>query len=71
MVVVCAPVVTFVLAPVIETSHQPTEWIDAERNTKSLEQWKGQQVAAFCGIGNPEAFCRTLTDLGISERGAA
>ena len=52
--------------PVIETNHEPTAWIDAERQTQPLDQWKGQSVAAFCGIGNPEAFRRTLLDLGMT-----
>jgi len=52
--------------PVILTSHRPTEWIDAERRTKPLEQFVGKRVAAFCGIGNPEAFRRTLVDLGVT-----
>jgi tetraacyldisaccharide 4'-kinase len=57
------------LAPqmqVILTSHQPTVWIDAERRTTPLEQFAGKRVAAFCGIGNPDAFRRTLVDLGMT-----
>jgi len=53
-------------APVVLTSHQPTEWSDAERRSKTLEQFKGRRIAAFCGIGNPEAFRRTLGDLGMT-----
>jgi tetraacyldisaccharide 4'-kinase len=57
------------LAPqalVVLTSHEPTEWIDASRRTVPLERLAGKQVAAFCGIGNPEAFRRTLADLGMN-----
>ena len=32
--------------------------------TAPLELLTGRPVAAFCGIGNPEAFRRTLADLG-------
>ena len=50
--------------PVVETRHQPTELINAERDSASLDLLRQKPVAAFCGIGNPEAFRRTLTDLG-------
>jgi tetraacyldisaccharide 4'-kinase len=53
------------------TKHQPTELIGLDGVTASVEELRGKPVAAFCGIGNPEAFRRTLTDLGadvIAER---
>lgn len=46
----------FPTLPVCTTAHQP---VDAE-------ELRGQRVAGFCGIGNPAAFRRTLTDLGAS-----
>ena len=55
-------------APLIETSHRPTAWIDAEHRTRPLDHWRGKAVLAFCGIGNPEAFRRTLLDLGMTVR---
>jgi tetraacyldisaccharide 4'-kinase len=55
-------------APVIETSHRPTVWMDAQRRTKPLEDLQGTPAAALCGIGNPEAFRRTLLDLGMTVR---
>jgi tetraacyldisaccharide 4'-kinase len=33
-------------------------------STESIESLTGQKIAAFCGIGNPGAFRRTLSDLG-------
>jgi tetraacyldisaccharide 4'-kinase len=54
--------------PVIQTSHQPTAWIDAEQRTSPLAQFQGRRVAAFCGLGNPEAFRKTLHDLGMTVR---
>jgi tetraacyldisaccharide 4'-kinase len=54
--------------PVIETSHQATAWVDAEQRTSPLERFQGRSVAAFCGLGNPDAFRRTLHDLGIVVR---
>jgi tetraacyldisaccharide 4'-kinase len=38
--------------------------INSSRAVTSLEELRGRPVAAFCGIGNPQAFRRTLTDLG-------
>jgi tetraacyldisaccharide 4'-kinase len=55
-------------ADVIETSHQPTAWVDADKRKSPLERFQGRSVAAFCGLGNPEAFRRTLLDLGITVR---
>jgi tetraacyldisaccharide 4'-kinase len=53
----CAPGV-----PVVETTHRPTELVN--RGTAPLERLQDRPVAAFCGIGNPEAFRRTLLGLG-------
>jgi tetraacyldisaccharide 4'-kinase len=50
--------------PVIETTHRPVEWVNGEGTTASLETLRGRPVAAFCGVGNPESFRRTLTDCG-------
>ncbi len=50
--------------PVIETTHRPVELVTCEGNTASLEALRGRPVAAFCGVGNPESFRRTLTDCG-------
>ena len=59
------------LAPwlsVIETSHRPGGWINARGQTLPLTALKDRPWAAFCGIGNPEAFRRTLQDLASRER---
>jgi tetraacyldisaccharide 4'-kinase len=50
--------------PAVETSHRPVELVDAERRAAPLEVLRQGPVAAFCGIGNPGAFRRTLTDQG-------
>ena len=57
------------LAPgvdVIETRHQPLELVNSERSTETLESLRNKPIAAFCGLGNPEAFRRTLLDLGAN-----
>ena len=51
--------------PVIETVHRPREWVNSEKQTSPLEKFQQTPVAAFCGIGNPEAFHRTLQALGM------
>ena len=55
------------LAPgvdVIETRHQPVELVNSERASVGLELLRGRPIAAFCGLGNPNAFRRSLMDLG-------
>lgn len=52
--------------PWLETMHGPVGLTNSERVTAELELLKQHPVAAFCGIGNPEAFRRTLTDRGAS-----
>jgi tetraacyldisaccharide 4'-kinase len=53
--------------PVIETTHRPMGLVNGERET-TLEELRGRPVGAFCGIGNPQAFRRTLIDLGAEVR---
>jgi tetraacyldisaccharide 4'-kinase len=49
--------------PVAETTHRPAELTNSERGRASLRQLTERPVSAFCGIGNPEAFRRTLVNL--------
>jgi tetraacyldisaccharide 4'-kinase len=57
------------LAPIVETSHRPAHWIDAQRQTRPLEYLRGKKALAFCGIGNPDAFRKTLEGLGVTIEG--
>jgi tetraacyldisaccharide 4'-kinase len=50
--------------PVAESSHRAVELQNSERTVAPLERLRQGPVAAFCGLGNPDAFRRTLTDLG-------
>jgi tetraacyldisaccharide 4'-kinase len=55
------------LAPdaiVVETLHQPLDLCNGECASVSLADLRHRPVAGFCGLGNPEAFRRTLLDLG-------
>jgi tetraacyldisaccharide 4'-kinase len=54
--------------PVVETTHRPLDLIDSDDTAMSLESLHQRPVAAFGGIGNPEAFRRTLFDLGADLR---
>jgi len=44
----------------------PSAWIDANGTTASFQD--NDPVVAFCGIGNPEGFQRTLTGPSIETR---
>jgi tetraacyldisaccharide 4'-kinase len=50
--------------PVVETRHRPVDLVNGAHEPAPLGLLRERPVAAFCGIGNPEAFRRTLTDLG-------
>ena len=49
-----------------EARHAPRDLIDAEGRGIPLSILEGASVAAFCGIGNPEGFRRTLSGLGVT-----
>jgi tetraacyldisaccharide 4'-kinase len=47
----------------VEARHAPLDLIDGDGHLSALDVLEGQSVAAFCGIGNPEGFRRTLAPL--------
>ncbi len=49
----------------LETEHRPIAVRSASGVTEPIEVLSGQRVAAFCGIGNPSAFRRTLAEIGV------
>ncbi len=50
--------------PVVATTHAPIAWLQHARPERPVDALRGRPVAAFCGLGNHEAFRRTLHDLG-------
>jgi tetraacyldisaccharide 4'-kinase len=56
------------LAPnvrVTESEHRP-ELLVNEEAREDVAALRGRPVAGFCGLGNPDAFRRTLSDLGAN-----
>ncbi len=47
-----------------EAAYVPRYLLDATGGEHPLEAFAGKPLAAFCGIGNPEAFRRSLQDAG-------
>jgi tetraacyldisaccharide 4'-kinase len=47
----------------VESRHAPIALIDGVGGSSPLELIGGKSVAAFCGIGNPEGFRRTLQSI--------
>jgi tetraacyldisaccharide 4'-kinase len=50
-------------APLVKTTHAPLVLLNAQEQ-RDVSELRGKRVAAFCGIGNPEAFRQTVTSLG-------
>ena len=47
-----------------EVAYRPSRLLSASGQSFPLDAWAGARVAAFCGIGNPQAFRETLTRQG-------
>lgn len=47
-----------------EARHSPRDLLDAEGESTPLDLVQSGPVVAFCGLGNPEGFRRTLIGLG-------
>lgn len=52
--------------PILMSSFQPTRLVNARSEFRPIETLQSQHVAAFCGIGNPAGFRRTLTSCGVA-----
>ncbi len=56
-------------APIIETVHQPLHLEDMSGNRVETSYLKGKKIFAFCGLGNPASFEKTLHLLGFNVVG--
>lgn len=56
-------------ATLAECRHVPRCLIDHRGRTQELHRWKEFPVAAFAGIGNPQPFFQSLTELGMEVVG--
>jgi tetraacyldisaccharide 4'-kinase len=54
--------------PVVESVHEPVALINAVQESLEIQALRGKPVAAFCGVGNPAAFQKTLARLGADLR---
>ncbi|QJW92979.1 tetraacyldisaccharide 4'-kinase [Frigoriglobus tundricola] len=52
--------------PVATTEHRPVELVGDGGSTRPTERLTGAPVGAFCGIGNPAAFRKTLEGIGAA-----
>lgn len=52
-----------------EVAHAPAALMNSSGATQPLESLAGKRVFGFCGIGNPEAFRRTLERAGADIAG--
>ncbi|MHB9080859.1 MAG: tetraacyldisaccharide 4'-kinase [Pirellulaceae bacterium] len=48
----------------LELAHRPQQLVNAHGDTLAVSEFRGRRVAAFCGIGNPDAFRGSLAALG-------
>jgi len=53
----------------VEARHAAIDLADDQGRSWPLAKLAGKEVAAFCGIGNPEGFRRTLETLGVTLKG--
>lgn len=54
--------------PVVEADHAPVAWQRPGGDDIPPERLAGRVAAAFCGLGRPESFRRTLSELRIEPR---
>ncbi len=48
----------------VETSHQPNGLLNSGNELRPMRDLRGEPVATFCGVGNPDAFSQTVRTCG-------
>lgn len=56
-------------APVFLSMHKPAEFVKLSGETMPIEWAKDKNFFAFCGIGSPESFKKTVLSAGCSLKG--
>jgi len=54
--------------PILVAEHKPSGLVMADGSRREATALQGRDIAAACGIGNPEAFRRTLQQAGAQVR---
>jgi len=49
----------------LELEHRPTDLVNHSGQRMAIDVLRGQPIAAFCGIGNPDGFAHTLERCGL------
>ena len=49
----------------VEVAFTADRLVNSAGETTDFESIRGEKIAAFCGIGNPEGFARTIADCGL------
>jgi len=54
---------------VVESRHAPVGLVSTDGTVEDIDRLRGRRVLAVCGIGNPDAFKRTLAACGADVAG--
>lgn len=52
--------------PVCLAIHEPVGWVNAFGEWRPVDSWTDRPAAAFCGVGNPSSFRKSLEALSVS-----
>ena len=55
-------------ASIFGCEHRPTGLLDADGHSEEISQLSGAAILALAGIGNPDCFVHTLTNLGAKPK---
>lgn len=56
----------FTDAPIIHTRFEPTRLMSVDKQPQPITEWRERPAVAFCGIGNPGGFWKTLAQANIT-----